>query len=571
MKLKETASMKNRTLLMIMAVLALAVPSMADTVYNQALVNNQSSALTANYYIDTSTTPNQSGIARMSAQVVASSLTTAGVSTFTDGRASTGIVTLASNSDLVITTATNNITLAATATLLAAPATNQITILSTSGISAATLTYFNGTSSNTLVGGVDWFVTNTTSGTAASIASALSLYSGLQISRTNAVIYASATVNGSAGNSFRFASSSPTVISTAAINFSGGHGAPLTNAYLTINGQILRQGQAWVVQDTSSGTATSIATVLNLIPGIAANAAGSVVYTTATTGGAIGNSYTLVSSSPGYMTVATANYAGGIDNASLTINGVALTQGHDWIRTSTSSGTTKAIADAINANSTLSPLITATWSSGSTFTIAADQVGTSTNYTTVASTVAIVPGHATLTGGTNSAYTINSPNLVLTANGYTTGTAVLLSTGGATPPIPLVNQTTYYIISIDANDVELATTSARAAAGQYLTFTSSTTTGPHTFTLTPLGLTGTPGIQWQVSNDSNCATGTYTNLATTSAGVTISSFSFASPYNATSAVWDFGAVDYRCIQAAVTGPTAGTWNVKVTVTGKNNP
>ncbi len=537
----------------------------ADWVYNQNIVTNSPVAYSQNYALNLNATPNQSGISRVSAQAIGSSATLA-TDTFNDGRASTGIVTITSNSGLTLSTATDQITVTPTAQLLAVGATNQITILSTSGIATATLTYYNGTSSNTLLGGRDWFVTNTTTGTAASIASALAGYASLQVSRASSVIYATTTVTGATGNSYRFASSSPTVISTAAVSFSGGHAAALQNAYLTVNGQQLIQGQTWLVTDTSSGTATSLAAVLNLMPGISASATGSVVFATATTGGSAANSFTVVSSSPGFLTVATPTFTGGVDNARLTINGVALTQGSAWTAGVTSSGTAKAISDSINANSTLLQIVTSSWTTAaSSFTITSKRVGTLGNYTTVSSTPAIVPGHATLTGGANSSFTINSPVIVITSHGYSTGVGVLLSTGGAAAPTPLVNQTTYYVIAVDANDIELALTSTGAVAGTYITLTSSSTTGPHTTTLTPLAISGTSSFKWQVSND--CVT--YQDFTTTAGGVAVSSVTFASPYTPFVTNWDFGPVNYQCIQAAVVGPTTGAVNLQIRVNGKN--
>ncbi len=553
----------KKTILALAAVALGAIAVRADWVYNQNIITDSPIAYSQNYALNLNTTPNQTGISRVSAQAIGSSasLTT---DTFTDGRASTGIVNVTSASGLVLSTATNQVTFASTALLLPAPATNQITILSTSGIATATLTYYNGISSNSLVGNRDWFVTNTTTGTAASIASALALYTSLQVSRVNSVIYASATVTGTGGNSYRFASSSPTVISTATILFSGGHTAPLQNSYLTFNGQKLIQGQGWSVQDTSSGTATSLATLLNLMPGISASASGSVVYATATTGGSAANSITMTSTQPSFMTVANPTFTGGVDNAYITINGTSLVQGTAWTRVATTTGTAKAISDAINASPTLSAIVTSLWTTNaSSFTITADSVGTLGNYTTVGSPAAIAPGNATLTGGANSAFTVGSPVIVIASHGYTTGVPLLLT--GSTVPAPLVTATTYYAIAVDANDIELALTSTGAVAGTYITLTSSSTTGPHTTTLTPLAITGTASFKWQASND--CVT--YQDFTTTAGGVSVSSVTFGSPYTAFVTNWDFGPVNFQCIRAAVVGPTTGAVNLQIRVNGKN--
>lgn len=535
---------------------------LADWVYNQNIVTNSPVAYSQNYALNLNAVPNQSGISRVSAQAIGSTATLS-ASTFTDGEVATGTVTLGSNSGLTLSTATDQITVAATASILAANASNNITIMSTSGIATATLTYYNGISSNSLVGNRDWFVTNTTSGTAASIAAALAGYQSLQVSRAGSVVYATATVAGASGNAYRFASSSPTVISTAAVSFSGGHDAPLQSAYIRFNGQTLYQGQTWLATDTSSGTATSIATLLNLMPGIQASAAGSVVYATATVGGSAANSYTL-SSSTGQLAVASPTFTGGVNNAALTINGTTLTQGTDWTRTSTTTGTAKAVSDAINANATLGTIVTSAWTAGaSSFTVTSKTVGLLSNYAWNASTTAFTFGHPTLVGGLNSAYSINTPTIFISEHGYTTGVPLLLT--GSAPPSPLTAATTYYAIKVDANDVQLALTSTGAVAGTFITLTSSSTTGPHTTTLTPLAFTGTASFKWQVSND--CVN--YQDFTTTSGGIAVSSVTFGTPYTAFVNNWDFGQVNYQCIRAAVVGPTTGAWTLQILVNGKN--
>jgi hypothetical protein len=61
----------------------------------------------------------------------------------------------------------------------------------------------------------------------------------------------------------------------------------------------------------------------------------------------------------------------------------------------------------------------------------------------------------------------------------------------------------------------------------------------------------------------------YTNLTTTTLGVSVSSLTFGTPYTAGVTTWDLGPVNYQCIQAAVTGPTTGGWALKVNMNGSN--
>ncbi len=452
---------------------------------------------------------------------------------------------------------TDSITLANTATLLAAPATNQFTVISTVGISGITLTY----NSSKLKEGRDWFAVATTTGTAESIKNTLNGFYGIQSARASSVIFTTATVAGAAGNSFSFATSSPTLVSTATFQFTTGHDAPLSNAFFTINGQVFSQGTSWSVANTSSGTATSIASILNLIPGVSASAAGSVVFATATTAGIAGNSFTLTSSSPSFMTVASPTFTGGVDNAKICINSTCVVQGTDWTRVATASGTAKAISDAITAKSGLSSIVKSTWSAAGVVTSTSTSVGVFANYTITSSTPsALVLSHAMYVGGLSSAYTINTGVINIPNHGLTTGFAVLFSTPAGTGITPLVNQTTYYAIPVDANNIEIATTSARAQSGAFVTLTSSSTTGPHTFTLAPVVYAGTAGMAWYGSND-----GVNYNPVNVSS-VTISS----PPSSPTSTVWDFGTVNYQFIQLQVVAPTTGGLNLVVNVNGKNN-
>src|SRR5882724_2594807 len=123
--------------------------------------------------------------------------------------------------------------------------TNYITVVSMIGLTNAKVTFNN----NVLLNGVDWFSTSTTSGTAASILTAMSKFSNISLTRVNSVISATATVNGTAANAFTLTSSTPSAITVAASTFHGGRNPVLTNAYLTVNGTIIKNNQDWFVQD----------------------------------------------------------------------------------------------------------------------------------------------------------------------------------------------------------------------------------------------------------------------------------------------------------------------------------
>ncbi len=60
--------------------------------------------------------------------------------------------------------------------------------------------------------------------------------------------------------------------------------------------------------------------------------------------------------------------------------------------------------------------------------------------------------------------------IVMADHGYSTGWAVQMTTTNALPA-PLVGSTTYYLIAVDADTVQFATTEANAIAGTYVTLT----------------------------------------------------------------------------------------------------
>ncbi len=534
----------------------------ASWVYSGYLVN-QTVTANQNFALNLNTTPNASGIVSVTAQAVYSTVTLP-TDTFNDGRVSTASITVISNTGISSATATNQITVAATAVITSSSSSNSLVVLSTNGLTGATITLNGNTIHNS-----GWRI-DLASHTATDIAAQINLQAYAVIATAaSTTIGLVARTPGAAGNLFTLVSSTPTALSATALHFTGGQNDPLQNQTLTINGTIFKNAYSWNIPNTgpvtSSGTATSIANLISHVAGMRASAAGSVVYATATVVGTAANAFTITSSTPSAITVAHPTFTGGVDNAVITVDGVPLTQGIDWLKGGTVTQTAAAIAAAMNANSTLHSIVVSTNIAGVVFSTST-AVGTLSNYTLTTSTASrISVSNPTFVGGSDSSFTINAPTIAIASHGYATGAAVLLSTGGVAAPLPLINRTTYYVIAVDANDIELATTSARAFANQYLTFTSSSTTGPHTFTLTPLVFTGTPGLQWAVSND--CVN--YTNLTQTSLGVSVSSLTIASPWTAGSTTWNLGPVNYQCLEAIVAGPTTGGLSLKVQINGSN--
>ena len=152
-----------------------------------------------------------------------------------------------------------------------------------------------------------------------------------------------------------------------------------------------------------------------------------------------------------------------------------------------------------------------------------------------------------MTGAIDPAFALNSPIINIPSHGFTLGLPVLYTANSATIG-GLTSGVTYYAIPVDVNNIELATTSARAVAGQFLVVTSTTNSATaHSPTLAPVAISGSPAFTWSVSND-----GTNYAVYSSSGGV-----AFSVSGAAATGIVDFGSLDYRYLKMSVTGPTNG--------------
>lgn len=270
----------------------------------------------------------------------------------------------------------------------------------------------------------------------------------------------------------------------------------------------------------------------------------------------------------------TSSPVAGIPGAAVCINATCLFSGVDWNwdTAGKSTATATSIMNAINGNSTLSAIVVSTTGLNSSIVYTTSTVnGTDTNYAMFSSTQAALTlsapvttsngtGTSAMTGGTNAGWSLNGTAITIANHSFSNGLGVLLSTAAGGAMLPLVNQTTYYASVIDANTISLSTTQARAIAGQYVTFTSSSAqVTAHTFTLAPLAYTGTASSKWQLSNDG-------TNWVDSATGVQ----TFTAVYPSTSTYVDFGTINAEYMRLNVTGPTTGGLNLKVSANGKNS-
>ncbi len=506
----------------------------------------------------------QNSAGKLAAQIVFSSTTFASQS-FIAGRVSTGSITV-SSANIIKSSATNRITVPATSVILPSAATAQITI--SSAVPGSTV-YVNG---NSLTEGVEWNRGASSTTAARSLSAAINQYIGAVIStHVFNVIYATATATGLATNSYTITATTTGITATA---FRGGRNAGLLNQYITFNGTKYYNGYGWTdASGTSTGTAASIAAWLNTFTDvIRATNTVSVVYATATVAGAAGNAYTL-SASTTNLTVLTPTFQGGQDSAFVTVNGRTYTAGADFV-TGTTAATATSLAAAINATAATYGVSAAAQASVVRTTSTA--VGVAANYITASSSQAALVlsapftaagGAATglMTGGLDSAITINSANIALATHSFTTGLQVLYS---GTPAIGgLTTGTTYFVVAVNPNVIRLSSTSAVAQTGNGIVITSSQTpTTSNTYTLAPLAFSiGSAAAKWQVSNDG----ANWADYTTTAVGISVPTLTLTPVFPSSTTVQDFGLVDYGWMRYNITGPTSGGINLKVILNSKD--
>lgn len=448
-------------------------------------------------------------------------------------------------------------------------------VLTTTTFSGGTANAILNINGNLLVNQTHWSVGAASSNTAVNICNSINTYLASSLvctqSLTSTTIFTTATVAGSAFNGTVIIASPSLSITPSTSSYSGGHDPVLRSAKLTFRGAGYRNGYEWTdASGLSSMTAVSITNLFNQFGVVVATtAADGVIWTTAATLGSAANAFTLTSSNS-RLIVSSPTYMGGQDSATLTINGYTLTAATYTLPSaglfaigSSTQATAVNLSSAIVNNATLNAIVISTETfQKKTYGIiwtTATSVGTSSNYTMTSSTAAIlVAGYL---GGTNASYTLNSPVINIPNHGYTTGLKVWQSTGTGTQLLPLVYGTTYYVIAVDANNIQLAITSTGAVAGLGITITSSSTvTTANTFTLNPSVIAGNVSWKWQVSNDG----ASWSDLVTPSSYTVGTNY----VYPSTATVVDFGDVDYQFLRMNVVAPTAGALKLKVPVNGR---
>ncbi len=420
----------------------------------------------------------------------------------------------------------------------------------------------------------EWTSQATTSATAASIATAINALGFVDANvgtGTSSTIYSTVTLAGLAGNSTTIISTPSASLTPSATFYSGGHDRQLQNAVLTYDGTPYANGYLWTdASNTSTGTAASIAILLDTFSGIVSSPpANSVVTATVTTSGYAGNTHTLSSNNTN-LVVGQSSFYGGQDSATLTIGGIQLLAGVQgsggFAVGATTAATAANISSAIMNTASLSAIITSTSTANNSGVVWATSTvtGLSANFAIVSSTTGITAPGTGFFGAKTSSFTINTAVITSLAHGYTTGLKVAVSTGSGVALVPFSTGTVYYVIKVDADHLALASSLGNAIAGSSITITSSSTlTTAPTFILTPPINAGTVSWKWQVSNNGGT---NWTDLSTP-ATYTITSYVFPS----TSTVVDFGDVNYQMYRLNVTAPTSGGLAIKVPLNGRVAP
>lgn len=334
---------------------------------------------------------------------------------------------------------------------------------------------------------------------------------------------------------------------------------------VTLNGIVFKEGTNWSVGASSIASAAALATKIDAHPDFAATSLGSTVTVRYAEVGVIGNGLPVLTTDATNLAISAATMTGGINRNTITINGITLTEGSDFIVASSSLTTASNIMAAINANATLSAqVIASTMTAASTATaivnIKALNSGRS-NYSLSSST----SGFATSSGfpnGYDSDVNILTDVITKTSHGLTTGLQVLLSTAaGNLPPTGLISGTTYFAIKLNENQYALATTQNNAIAGTKIDITDITPGSVASMYPTPLSLGAGNGFYWSFSNDGvNFTTSTAVNT-------NISSVTYSA---SGSSVWDFGNFNYKYIAVNFLKPTAGAIALTIRLFGKKD-
>ena len=258
--------------------------------------------------------------------------------------------------------------------------------------------------------------------------------------------------------------------------------------------------------------------------------------------------------STGSITVASTVSLSGV---TLTIGGVNLVAGTGYLVGATAAATATNLAAGINASTCAMSGFLSAQAIGSVVYATSTLVGGNFAMSSSNAAKLLVSG-ANMTGGSGAYYSAVSDTIQVASHGFTLGLPVLYTQGAALGG--LTDQTTYYVLPVDANIIKLSSSSALAIAGTAVDITvQRAQTSANTYTLAPLAMgAANASAKWQYSNDGT----NYIDVPT------ISSISVSTATASTFAGWDFGVYNYRYLRLNATGPTQGGIVLKAVVNVK---
>lgn len=205
------------------------------------------------------------------------------------------------------------------------------------------------------------------------------------------------------------------------------------------------------------------------------------------------------------------------------------------------------LVSKINSDTTLSSIVIA--SSSSATVNLRSKYADATEYTLTTSNASKVSkSGAKMTGGVDAKVSASTDKITITNHGYYTGLDVLYTAGNDAIG-GLSDQTTYYVIKIDDNNIKLATSKNNAISGTAINITSVVLDDSEsTYTLTPLDLSGTPYISWEGSNDYSY----WFSVSNSTRDIDSSNYDR----------WEFENYIYRYLRLKLVGPSTGAVKVK---------
>ncbi len=183
-------------------------------------------------------------------------------------------------------------------------------------------------------------------------------------------------------------------------------------ATVTANGTLLTESTDWTAETSDDVTATNLAAAVGAVALLDAAAVTNVVTVTAATAGTAGNALTLATSDASNLAKSGTTLAGGINAATLTVNGTVLTESTNWNAETNNDTTAANLEVAIEAVTNINSTVAA-----NVITVEASTTGTGGNAYTLATSdpTNLAISGATLANG-RAATTVTVAGTALVAN-----------------------------------------------------------------------------------------------------------------------------------------------------------